>query len=311
MILSRQVLVALSTFLVSTQLCSIWNLSLQNPRSHVCPILEALQPNVWSPAKPRNEDRDSFPSSSEMCVLRHLGGDPNNNDYGAWTICETARLLESRASDRKAIIYSFGLGTDTGFDEEVIERYGAVVHGFDPTPGSIKYVRTRGKRLPSCYFGFHPFGLNVHDGVIDLYPPENPNFISHTQIARPGVQPVAATLLSLSTIMQMLSHRKIHVLKMDIEGAEYAVLESLLNLPDSSLEEARRRAWSVHGDPSARQLPFDQLCVEFHPKNHPRGEEAGARAIRSIVGAMEERGYPLVHETIAMEFSFSRYPLPS
>jgi hypothetical protein len=53
--------------------------------------------------------------------------------YGGWTICLDG-ISES------SIVYSFGVGEDASFDLAVIERYGAEVHAFDPTPSSIDWV---------------------------------------------------------------------------------------------------------------------------------------------------------------------------
>ena len=51
-------------------------------------------------------------------------------EYGGWTIAPE-RIAED------SVIYSFGIGLDISFDLKLIEQYGAVVHGFDPTPKSI------------------------------------------------------------------------------------------------------------------------------------------------------------------------------
>ena len=40
-----------------------------------------------------------------------------------------------------SIVYSAGLGYDISFDEELILEYGLDVHGFDPTPDSIKHLK--------------------------------------------------------------------------------------------------------------------------------------------------------------------------
>jgi hypothetical protein len=54
-------------------------------------------------------------------------------EYGRHTVC-TDRLGPD------SIVYSFGLGEDISFDLELIERTGATVYGFDPTPRSIAWV---------------------------------------------------------------------------------------------------------------------------------------------------------------------------
>ena len=277
--------------------------------AHSCPVL-SQDVRVWSAWQEKLKSRSR---RITHCSLRRLGGH-REDQYGGWQICESEQLLASKSAidDKdRALIYSFGLGTDTSFDEDVIKKYGAVVHGFDPTPGSLSYVRTRARFLPDCYFALHPYGLNEKDGEIKLYPPENPQHISHNQVPRPGARPVAATLLSLATVMQMLAHRHIHILKMDVEGAEFAVLEKLLNLPplgdyDEYYRGGLTDGWAVPSHAAAGELPFDQLCVEFHPTIHPGGKELGDLAMRRITEALSQRGFTLVHDTGSQELSFAR-----
>ena len=40
--------------------------------------------------------------------------------------------------DQNSVVYSAGLGLDITFDEQLINKYGLEIHGFDPTPKSIK-----------------------------------------------------------------------------------------------------------------------------------------------------------------------------
>uniref|UniRef100_A0A7S0MNV2 Methyltransferase FkbM domain-containing protein n=1 Tax=Cryptomonas curvata TaxID=233186 RepID=A0A7S0MNV2_9CRYP len=303
-----------SLFLIQFSLHT-WISSHHNPVSRFdsCPILNS-EPKVWSAKQRRYKNR--HPHHAKRCKLRRLGGH-REDQYGGWQICETEELLVSKtanSAEDRALVYSFGLGTDTSFDEDIISQYGAVVHGFDPTPGSLKYVRERSASLPDCNFAIHPFGLNDKDGEIKLYPPENPEHISHNQIPREGARPVTATLLRLATVMQLLGHTRVHILKMDVEGAEFGVLETLLSLPPlgeddygdgSGLSDgwAAPQRDSSGGGPD---LPFDQLCVEFHPSIHPGGQEAGNAAVQRIVRALARRGFSLVHDTGAQELSFAR-----
>ena len=201
-----------------------------------------------------------------------------------------------------ALVYSFGLGTDTSFDEHMITKYGAIVHGFDPTPGALSYARSRAAHLPDCLFALHPFGLGDKDGEISLYPPANPSHISHNQVPRAGARPVAATLLRLATIMHLLGHARVHVLKMDVEGAEFGVLDSLLSAPPLDAGAGTQ----APPPPGGAELPFDQLCVEYHPGLHPGGPAAGAAAIKRITEALRARGLSLVASNGAHEYSYAR-----
>ncbi len=241
--------------------------------------------------------------SETNCKLRAIGGQ-QQQEYGAWKLCETGLLLASKKANTTqgmALVYSFGLGTDTSFDEDMIRRYGAIVHGFDPTPGALKHARSRAAYLPDCFFALHPFGLNDKDGEIKLYPPANPNHISHNQVPRAGARPVAATLLRLATIMHLLGHTHIHILKIDVEGAEFGVLDSLLSLGEGGEAHASQASSAGGGE-----LPFDQLCVEYHPSIHPGGQAAGAAAMKRITRELRARGFSLVASNSANEYSYAR-----
>ena len=140
--------------------------------------------------------------------------------YGGWTICP-AVLTET------SIVYSFGVGEDISFDLSLIEHYGLSVHAFDPTPRAITWVRSR--PLPDR-FHFHDFGVSDYDGTANFYPPENPAHISHTMLtpAHSIGHPIIAPVRRVRSIMGELGHDRIDVLKLDIEGAEYAVIADVL-----------------------------------------------------------------------------------
>lgn len=136
-----------------------------------------------------------------------------------WCLCP-------EALSQNSVIYSFGVGEDISFDLQLIERFGSRVHAFDPTPRSIQWVRLQ--HLPK-EFVFHPYGLADFDGVCEFLPPENPAHISHTMLSRPGSgPPIEAPVYRLATVMKMLKHAQVDLLKMDIEGAEYAALSDML-----------------------------------------------------------------------------------
>lgn len=69
--------------------------------------------------------------------------------------------------DRDSIVYSPGVGEDITFDLSVIERFGAEVHAFDPTPSSIEMLSKTD--LPDR-FHFHPWAITAKDGILKLYP---------------------------------------------------------------------------------------------------------------------------------------------
>jgi hypothetical protein len=72
-----------------------------------------------------------------------------------------------------------------------------------------------------------------------------------------AAQTAMAPVRHIATIMKELGHGSIDLLKMDIEGAEYGVIEDL----------------------SSSQIPIGQICVEFHHRWKEIGPSKTRRAI--------------------------------
>lgn len=172
--------------------------------------------------------------------FEHLG-----TDYGGYGV-----VLERVPAG--GVVYSFGLGEDISFDLALIERTGCEVFGFDPTPRSVAWVQAQ---QPPAALHVRELGLADYDGVASFAPPKNPEHISHSLLdgaGESGGARVEFQVRRLPTLMAELGHERLDVLKMDIEGAEYAVLEDLLkgNLrPPQILLEFHH---GMHGIPISR-----------------------------------------------------------
>lgn len=206
---------------------------------------------------------------------------------GAQIRCERMRLGEEgacwcvcpRGLSTSSVVYSMGVGEDISFDLALIGRFGLQVHAFDPTPRSIEWLQTQA--VPP-EFVFHAYGVANFDGNCAFLPPENPAHVSHTIVTRESSRPaIEVPVHRLETIMTMLGHNQIDLLKMDIEGAEYGVLADML----------------------ASQIPVHQLLVEFHHRWPEIGVERTAQAIR----ALNETGLRIFNvSTSGEEYSFQR-----
>jgi FkbM family methyltransferase len=179
-------------------------------------------------------------------------GDPG----GRWSIVPT-----SLGSD--TMVFALGVGTEISFERDLIARYGVTVHAFDPTPIALEWARSR--PLPERFL-LHPFGVADFDGTASFAAPRKRKFASFSLVRREGVGPaVEAPVHRLTTLMDMLHLPAPDVIKMDIEGAEYAVLSDLL---ESGLRPA-------------------QILVEFHH----RWREVGARRTRQALTLLQRTGY--------------------
>jgi len=148
-------------------------------------------------------------------AYRHFG-----SDYGGWPVIVTMIRPDS-------IVYAVGVGTDATFDLALIDATGCTVHAFDPTPRSLAWVKSR--EWPKNWH-FHALGVANRDEIRPFFEPLNPDHVSFS--ARPTASTSAATALPvrrLATIMSDLGHSEIDLLKMDIEGFEYDVIDDLVD----------------------------------------------------------------------------------
>lgn len=195
------------------------------------------------------------------------------SEYGGYWVCP-----DGLGSD--SVVYSFGIGEDMSFDLAMIERFGVCVHAFDPTPKSIAWVKRQS--LPER-FVLHEYGLADYDGVARFAPPEDPSHVSHTVLGRKKASgpPIEVSVKRLESVMAELGHTRVDVLKMDIEGAEYGVIDEL-----------------------ARGSKFpQQILLEFHHQLEGVSLSRTERAISQLNGA----GYRIFHVSdTGRELSFVR-----
>jgi FkbM family methyltransferase len=211
--------------------------------------------------------KDIFQRVQITCRTLSLG-----NKYACWSICPN--LLSE-----KSVVYSIGVGEDISFDLELIKQFGVRVHAFDPTPRSILWVR--GQNLP-LQFSFYEWGIASHDGHSEFAPPLNPAHVSHTMARRTiSNSTLNLPVRRLSTVMQSLGHSQIDLLKMDIEGAEYDVIEDIL----------------------VSCLPVRQLLVEFHH----RWPEVGIKRTKDALRKLNSEGYKIFNiSPSGEEYSFRK-----
>jgi len=151
-----------------------------------------------------------------------------------------------------AVVYSLGIGEDISFDLSLIHQYGVTVHAFDPTPRVKKWLASQ--KLPD-EFRFHDTGI-----------PPRPDHISHSVVpARQFSQEsIPVPMMRLGTAMERLGHSQIGLMKMDIEGAEYGVLEDLVR----------------------ERILVEQILVEFHH----RFSSIGTAKTRRMLSMLEDYG---------------------
>lgn len=181
------------------------------------------------------------------------------SEFGGWDVITDVITKDS-------IIYSFGVGEDITFDLALMRQFKVVIHAFDPTPKSINWVLAQ--HLPDNFI-LHEYGLADFDGEVMFNPPKNPNHVSHTILDRPSTsnQAITVSVKKLETITENLGHDEIDILKMDIEGAEYQVIEDLVK----------------------SNIRPNQILVEFHH----RFSNVGVKKTKTAVNQLNQIGYCL------------------
>lgn len=152
-------------------------------------------------------------ASSEINVPKSLMGTVN----AEWCIADG--LL-----NRDSIVYCAGVGTDVSFDLGLIEQFGCEVHALDPTPKSIEWVARQ--TLPSA-FKFYPVGFSDTDGVLEFSPPSDAEHVSYST-PTPGSGTIRLPVERIRTFAERRGHGRIDLIKLDIEGSEYSVVEDLV-----------------------------------------------------------------------------------
>jgi len=194
------------------------------------------------------------------------------SDYGGWAVIPELIRADS-------VVWSFGIGQDASFDLAMIERFGVTVHGFDPTPGLDEWI---GEQNYDPRFVFHDVGLADFDGLVQIRSQSIDQETSGTILGRDeldvATEGESIQVKRLGTLMRELGVDRIDLLKMDIEGAEFGVIDDLL----------------------ASAVRPKQLLVEFH-----RYFTSGAQKERQAFAALRKAGYQLFDISPRdMEFGF-------
>lgn len=161
------------------------------------------------------------------------------SDYGGFFL----RL--SRVKD--PIVLDVGVGKDLSFSEGICKiNSGAEIYAIDPTLESKAWFDQ--SSYASCdNFRFYPYALSDNSGIKDFYAPEDESFVSHSLILSSNFsskKKYSVRCVTINELIEILGLNRIDVLKLDIEGSEYNVLNSI-------------ESWD---------LKPKQICVEFHDR---------------------------------------------
>lgn len=184
--------------------------------------------------------------------------------YGGW-LCVPRLLGPGR------VALCAGAGEDVSFDVALCARFGMRVLCIDPTPRALAHVSglldaAAGGR--SCAIvggtgqydlgGFDPARFEMigaalwrEDGSLRLFAPKNPAHVSHSALnLQHTSEYIEVPARRVATVLAERGVAELALLKLDIEGAEYAVLDDLV---------------SSGVRPAQVLIEFDELHSPFSP----------------------------------------------
>jgi FkbM family methyltransferase len=186
---------------------------------------------------------------------------PGDKSYGVqWTICPTGLNAHS-------IVYSGGVGQDISFEHGLVKRFGCNIVLLDPSPTGVETMARPENRIPQLKYS--QVALAAKCGTLKLAPPVD-NLSWYASDSGPGLLEVPVT--DLQSLMQKNGHAHIDLLKLDIEGCEYEVIDDFLQ----------------------KKIPVGQLCADFDYGYVP-GVKRG-QALRAMAKLLA-RGYRLINQS--------------
>jgi FkbM family methyltransferase len=180
------------------------------------------------------------------------------------------------AIDENWVCYSGGAGADVSFDAALVHRFGATVRAFDP----FHVFAEKAIAAVDCEdrYSFHEVALAASDGPLVVFGRQD---LVAGSVSAANLYSVETTHIvparSLPSMMRELGDDQVDLLKLDIEGSEYEVLEPL----------------------DLQALGIKILCIELH-------HNESARRAKSLLRDFAEQGYVPIHRGGAAEFTLVR-----
>lgn len=214
-------------------------------------------------------------------------------DYGGYTVPEGLLHQES-------VCYSVGAGEDISLDVEIANRYNPFIYIFDPTERAAKHfekvkndaekgIQTRlyknyvypTNRQTFQKIIFEKVGLWTRTDVLKFFVPAKQEHVSHSLVNLQQTQDyVEVPVRSLDEFMQLYGHKELDMLKIDIEGSEFEVIEDIIK----------------------KKIPIKYICLEYH-----RLGEKPIEQIQTSINKLTDNGYICIAgNTRTMVFAFLR-----
>ncbi|KAK3092809.1 hypothetical protein FSP39_007458 [Pinctada imbricata] len=152
---------------------------------------------------------------------------------GGWDVC-----IDPKYAPRKpCIVYSFGIAFDWSFDESMAKTFGCKVYSYDPSMDLPIHSHS-----PGVYF--YNIGISSKDTSIPGLTVKGPK----------GQRKMAWKLRTLKSLLKENGHlnRRIDILKMDVEEAEWAAIPNMIST--GVLKNVKQLYIEFHGGGNKNQL---------------------------------------------------------
>ena len=160
-----------------------------------------------------------------------------------------------------AVVVDVGTGADANFSAALLAKFDVTCVGLEPTrrhhPALDRLVQQRSGR-----FRYVPVALAARAGSLQFYEStqniSGSIFTDHVNVRHDPLNDYAVEAVELAQIFEIAGADTVAVLKLDIEGAEYEVLQT------AAVETLRH---------------FEQIAVEFHHRDVLRYAFADTQAV--------------------------------
>jgi len=122
------------------------------------------------------------------------------------------------------------IGANVGDVSSHLLKLGFRVHAFEPDPRCAEFLRRRFSRIGAGRFLLHETAVSNYNGSTTLFFGSITTESSSILHDKPGTEPMGGHEVKVCSITDLLDGAEFAaMIKMDIEGAEYDVLEEMMN----------------------------------------------------------------------------------
>lgn len=201
-------------------------------------------------------------------TLKKLMGFSKERKYNIISVKPAYKIVDNL--DNRSVVVDIGTGEDADFSQNLINKYGLNAFGFDPT---IKHHASLDSMVKNSngHFAYYKYAISDKNSTKTFYQSTSNRsgsfFKDHVNMRQDAISSYVVETISISKIFDILKVDRINLLKMDIEGEEYAVLSSL----SPQLLNA-----------------VDQIIVEFH---HDTVDRFDISCTKQIIDKLKVAGF--------------------